>query len=237
MSAACCLEQVVSILIWDCCALQISISSALIRCCVSSEFGCSWSCGWSYMRHGYIRVCLPVTREPVCCPEGMSVLHYCAVPLRSCWTGVYQQVCRWSERLLMLWWQTLCLMISRQVVGTLVQAMDDGSSCEAEWMFHTLQSGLRHFLRSLFLKSLTSWYIHKFALGNLVFIRLINYKVVFTSQSRTSLTLRSDTLRLLMLQNISAQDTHIGFWRHFWYRISRISACSCSLVGSIYLQY
>lgn len=37
MSAACCLEQVVSILIWDCCALQISISSALIRCCVSSE--------------------------------------------------------------------------------------------------------------------------------------------------------------------------------------------------------
>lgn len=39
------------------------------------------------MRHGYIRACLPVTRELVCCPEGMSVLHYCAVPLRSCCIG------------------------------------------------------------------------------------------------------------------------------------------------------
>ena len=157
MSAACCLEQVVSILIWDCCALQISISSALIRCCVSSEF-------WMFLKLRLVVYAsriypgvLTCNEGTVCCPEGMSVLHYCAVPLRSCWTGVCQQVCHWSERLLMLWWQTLCLMISRQVVGTLVQAMDDGSSCEAEWMFHTLQPGLRHFFFGLFfLKSLTS---------------------------------------------------------------------------------
>ena len=147
------------------------------------------------------------------------------------WTGVCQQGAA-DQKGYTLWWQTLCLMILRQVVGTR-STMDDGSSCEAEWMFHTPQSGLRHFFVSFFLKSLTSWYIHKFALGNLVFIRLIKLQGRFLPASQE----RPDTpfwyLEVADVQNISAQDTHIGFWRHFWYRISRISACSCSLVGSI----
>lgn len=150
MSAACCLEQVVSILIWDCCALQISISSALIRCCVSSEV-------WMFLKLRLVVYASRIYPGVLTCNEGTCMLsgrYVSSALLRRSVAKLLNRSMPTSVPLIRkainARWQTLCLMISRQVVGTLVQAMDDGSSCEAEWMFHTPLSGLRHFLQSLF---------------------------------------------------------------------------------------
>ena len=129
MSAACCLEQVVSILIWDCCALQISITSELIRCCVSSEV-------WMFLKLRLVVYASRIYPGVLTCNEGTCML-----------SGRYV-----SSALLR---RSVAKLLNRSMPTSVplirkAQAMDDGSSCEAEWMFHTLQSGLRHFLRSLF---------------------------------------------------------------------------------------
>lgn len=150
MSAACCLEQVVGILIWDCCALQISISSELIRCCVSSEV-------WMFLKLRLVVYASRIYPGVLTCNEGTCMLSGRYVSSALLRRSVAKLLNRSMPTSVPLIRKAINAMMANIVFDDFATGcwymrllMDDGSSCEAEWMFHTLQSGLRHFLRSLF---------------------------------------------------------------------------------------